>query len=162
MSYCEDAQRRYAVPMGSVQDIGQRIRSAREAAGLSQLALAVAIRMTPSVVYRWEAGATRPGRDALPRIAEALGVSEDWLLTGRDAPSGANPATLSAIREFLASELSAGIEAWKVDALRQANLDALRPTLKTIYAVACATDWQAVAGTEERTTTRPALSRRGR
>jgi transcriptional regulator with XRE-family HTH domain len=130
---------------------------------MTQLALANAIGMTPGMIHRWEAGSSVPGGAAAVRLANALGVSETWLLTGaRDKGGGANPATLAAIRAFLASELGAGLEAWKADALRGTNIDALRPTIKTIYALACATDWLAVGGdpSEDRTTTRPTLVRR--
>lgn len=145
--------------MGS-RGIGDRLREARKAKGLSQLGLAVLIRRTPGMVYRWEAGAVSPSADTITRLASSLGVSESWLLTGAEARGGSNPLTLAAIREFAGSPLAAGVEPWKLDALRQCNLDAIRPTLQAIYALACATDWPTVAGAEERTTTRPALSRR--
>ena len=63
-------------------DIGKRIKSARQKAGMSQEELAQAIGSTKSAVSRYEAGKRQPRYDQLLNIADALGVSVhalvDW------------------------------------------------------------------------------------
>ena len=51
--------------------IGDRIRRARLAAGLSQRELAAAIGVTHGLVGQWESHRKSPGRDNLLRISEA-------------------------------------------------------------------------------------------
>lgn len=45
-------------------------------------------------MWRYEAGRMEPGGKTLPRIARVLGVTIDWLMTGRGAPVA--PVSLSA------------------------------------------------------------------
>lgn len=59
-----------------------RIKAAREYAGLSQGDLARAVGCTRSLVSQWEAGAWRADR-WIDRIAAACGVSRWWLRTGK-------------------------------------------------------------------------------
>lgn len=64
--------------------IGDRIRQAREALGLTQPALARRVGVTKSAVNQWEHGQTkRLEGENLLRCARALGVSPDWLLSGK-------------------------------------------------------------------------------
>lgn len=65
--------------------IGQRIRAAREAAGISQTELAERIGVRAHTMWRYEAGRMRPGPDALVGIAKAVGVTPEYLLTGETA-----------------------------------------------------------------------------
>jgi len=53
------------------------IRELREAAGLTQLELAVRVGVTPSTVYNWESGRAEPRVSQLRRVAEAFGVKMD-------------------------------------------------------------------------------------
>ena len=66
--------------------IGDRLREARRAAGLSQRELA-----EPGVSYayisRIEAGVRTPSVKVLRKVAPKLGVSVSWLETGRDDPA---------------------------------------------------------------------------
>src|SRR4051812_14402611 len=66
-----------------VETVGQRLRRLRRERGLSQRELA-----SPGVSYayisRIEAGARRPSVKALRRLAPKLGVSVEYLETGRD------------------------------------------------------------------------------
>jgi transcriptional regulator with XRE-family HTH domain len=62
--------------------IGERIRSARKAAGLNQASLATRIGVTQPAVASWESGQHDPRRLMLARIADALGVSIGWLAGG--------------------------------------------------------------------------------
>lgn len=67
-------------------DWGERIREAREAAGLSQSELARRVGLKPPSVHDWESGKTkRIGGDNLMNVARALGTTPDWILTGRDS-----------------------------------------------------------------------------
>lgn len=58
----------------AVREIGQRIRSLREASGLSQDKLAAKIGMTRSNYARIERGATNVTIETLMRIAKGLGI----------------------------------------------------------------------------------------
>lgn len=51
-----------------------RLRSLREAAGLSRVELAFACRRTEQSVYLWESGRTTPPTHVLERIAAAIEV----------------------------------------------------------------------------------------
>jgi transcriptional regulator with XRE-family HTH domain len=65
-------------------DFGYVLRKHREARGLSQSKLAEAADFDHSYVSRLESGARMPTREAIDRLAEALGVTEighDQLLT---------------------------------------------------------------------------------
>lgn len=57
---------------------------------MSQGGLADLIGVRPHTVYRYERQRLSPSAGALLRIAQACGVSMEWLLTGEDtlAPTG--------------------------------------------------------------------------
>jgi transcriptional regulator with XRE-family HTH domain len=61
--------------------LGWRVRERRKALGLSQEALARQLVVSKNTVARWESGA-QPRGVRLSRLASALRVSADWLLTG--------------------------------------------------------------------------------
>ena len=66
--------------------IHDRIREAREQAGISQTELARLLGVTRSACSQWESvGGTAPRRDRLEQLAGLLGVSFEWLATGRGA-----------------------------------------------------------------------------
>ncbi|MCX4994244.1 helix-turn-helix domain-containing protein [Streptomyces longwoodensis] len=56
------------------RQIGERIRTARRAAGLSQLALAERIGRDHRTVHRWEYATADPSTTDLLLLADALGV----------------------------------------------------------------------------------------
>jgi transcriptional regulator with XRE-family HTH domain len=61
--------------------LGDRIRKAREKAGMSQTDLARQIGITKEAMYLIESNRTRdPGSLKLRKIAQTLHVSADWLL----------------------------------------------------------------------------------
>jgi len=78
--------------------IGERIRGARRALGLSQADLAAKLGVSQPAVANWEAGAHDPRHVILGRIAETLEVSRAWLAEGREK---SRPAQ----REVMASYL---------------------------------------------------------
>jgi len=62
-------------------EVGTRIRAARRALRLTQAQLAEKVGVRRLAVFQWEAGQARPM--AVARLAEALLVTADFLLTGR-------------------------------------------------------------------------------
>lgn len=63
-----------------LNNLGQRIHSARESAGFTQEALAEAIGVSRTAVARWENGDIEPKLQNLICLAQSLNVSTDWLL----------------------------------------------------------------------------------
>lgn len=55
----------------------QTIRDLREAAGLSQLQLAVALGVSVSAVYKWESGTNKPRASLLRDMAKLFNISMD-------------------------------------------------------------------------------------
>jgi transcriptional regulator with XRE-family HTH domain len=76
-------------PASSPQ-LGEFVRSQREAAGLSMAALAQAAGIPRSQVLRIERAEIRPGPDTLARLADALrlAVEDLYVLAGYTAPEG--------------------------------------------------------------------------
>ena len=69
--------------------IGDRVRKARESAGLSQQQLADATGMARSGIVKIEGPESRPRRTSLIAIAMATGVDLTWLQTG-ETPAGSD------------------------------------------------------------------------
>ena len=72
--------------------VGTRIRVARQAAGLTQAGLAALVGVTRSAVAQWETDRAGQVGGNLTRIAAALGVSAQHLLTGDEGPQGGRSA----------------------------------------------------------------------
>ncbi|MGE0714812.1 MAG: helix-turn-helix transcriptional regulator [Alphaproteobacteria bacterium] len=68
--------------------IGDRIRVARERAGLSQAQLAEAIRVAQPTVANWENGNHDPQRPKVALLAAELRVDQEWLEFGRGRGPG--------------------------------------------------------------------------
>jgi transcriptional regulator with XRE-family HTH domain len=66
--------------------LGERIKTARQAVGLSQGGLAAKLGMSQSAISQWELGTRTPEFDAVAPLAKALGVSLDWLLGTFNVP----------------------------------------------------------------------------
>lgn len=64
------------------QCIGERVKQARERAGLTRLKLAAATDLTPNTIRNYEEDLTSPQIDSLRRIAEVTGVQLMWLIEG--------------------------------------------------------------------------------
>jgi transcriptional regulator with XRE-family HTH domain len=73
--------------------IGTHLKSAREAAGVSQHKLARILGVTPQAISGWESGRSNPHTDRIPKLARILGCSVNRLLTGDD--DGAPPELLA-------------------------------------------------------------------
>lgn len=65
---------------GRIACHSDRIRNARERAGLTQLELAVAAGLTPATVCRLERAKQTPHLDTIQRLAIALGVKPAELI----------------------------------------------------------------------------------
>lgn len=64
--------------------LGTRIKSAREAKKITQAALAARFSISRNAVSMWESGDAQPSAAKVPDIARFLGVSPNWLWTGRE------------------------------------------------------------------------------
>lgn len=84
------------------EEIGARIQTARERAGLRQEDLADLIGVANRTVQNYEAGATKPYA-RLKAIAEATGATVEWLLHGDPEPGEVSPGELSALQTELAA-----------------------------------------------------------
>ena len=60
--------------------LGENIKNARKALGLSQEELAIKINVVRQTVSKWEKGLSVPDSDMLIMLSEALGVSVNTLL----------------------------------------------------------------------------------
>lgn len=74
-----------------------RLRDALAASGLTQRELAERARVNFRTLQEWLSGRSRMPAEALPGVAEALGVSCDYLATGE--PASLDPAALWAALE---------------------------------------------------------------
>jgi transcriptional regulator with XRE-family HTH domain len=73
---------------GMATGLGERIRDARRAIGLTQAQLAAAVGVTRSAVAQWETGRAGQVGANLARVAAALGVSAEHLLSGGAGAAG--------------------------------------------------------------------------
>ncbi len=64
--------------------IGQRIRERRQELGLTQDEIAKALSVTPQHISAIELDQRSPSLDFLVRLAEYLGTTTDFLLTGKE------------------------------------------------------------------------------
>ena len=101
-SYGEKSTIRYnkpmTIPTWTLQD---RIRKAREHAGLKQAALAEMIPVARNTLSRWESGAFKPSSDDLDRLAEITAVDRTWPPL---SPSGGLLAASRWFSRFLAPQ----------------------------------------------------------
>lgn len=69
--------------------VGKRIKTTRESKHMSASTLARLAEVTPTAVWNWETNEICPRQEALVKVARALGVSEDFLRTGREDQTAA-------------------------------------------------------------------------
>ena len=75
-------------------DLAQRIKAARDAAGLSQSEVARRLGLRPSAVNHMESGRTKSLKaETILTLAQCLSVSAYWLETGHGSPSPDNRLT---------------------------------------------------------------------
>ena len=85
----------------TTQDLGARIRAARQAAGLSQEKLAEQLGLTRQAVTKWETGQSAPSTENLLRLAEVLGVPVSTLLDEAAPQPPGHPLRILSTREFM-------------------------------------------------------------
>jgi transcriptional regulator with XRE-family HTH domain len=86
-------------------DTASRVRQARERRRLKQVELAGRAGLQPSAISQFENGQREPSPENLCKLADALGVTVDYLL-GRDKPQPAGPQIESVVRH--AQEMDQG------------------------------------------------------
>ena len=69
-----------------LEEMGRRMESARETAGLTVSQLSFRTEIGETLVRRYLRGETEPGATRLAKIAKVLGVNADWLLQNTDNP----------------------------------------------------------------------------
>lgn len=69
-----------------METVGQRIRWARERAGVTLAELALKTGMTAAAISRIETGATKPRPTTIRRLADELGVRIAWVTVGEMPP----------------------------------------------------------------------------
>lgn len=80
------------------EQLADRIKRLREAAGMSHAELALEARLVSGrqQVYTWESGG-QPGSRFIPQLADALEVSSHYLLTGHESRFVAGSAATGAV-----------------------------------------------------------------
>jgi transcriptional regulator with XRE-family HTH domain len=123
------------------KSIALRIRSARQAARLTQAQLSIMLSLSRSAIAQWEsASGSTPSTTHFAGLAAALGCSFEWLATGKgsryanrraDAASDENAESVVVRRHFARSdEEEQLIEAFReLDAFDRAAVVVLTETL---------------------------------
>jgi transcriptional regulator with XRE-family HTH domain len=75
--------------------MGQRIKFAREREGLTQAQVGKQVGVTRGAVAQWEIDKGAPATGRLGTLAEYLGISLDWLLTGAPQAATSDAAELA-------------------------------------------------------------------
>ena len=74
--------------------MGRTLANLRKLKGWTQAQLAQRLSLTQPIIARWENGRATPNDASLGRLAEALGVTKEALLTGQQDPYGPQPQSL--------------------------------------------------------------------
>lgn len=84
------------------QNFGNRLKGLREERGLTRSQLARAVGVTFTAVINWEDKNREPRIDSLTRLAEVLGVSVRFLMTGKEGSTPEPPpAGKKTVKELL-------------------------------------------------------------
>lgn len=90
-------------------NVNERIKSRRIACGLTQDQVASRVGVTRVAVSHWERGGADPNGRYLNELAAALGVSVDWLLTGKEEGTmGASEPPFPGYRNVEPAEIPQG------------------------------------------------------
>jgi tetratricopeptide (TPR) repeat protein len=104
--------------------VGERLKAARERAGLSQRQLSFP-GCSPAYISRIESGDRIPSLQLLRELGRRLNVTEDYLATGTDAPYERGAALLEAEVLLRLNDLEAAEDRF-TNALKRAGNDAVR------------------------------------
>ena len=77
--------------------LGSRIASLRQRKGMTQAELAAELAVTPAALGAYEQGRRAPSAEMLVTLSRTLGVSVDYLLTGRPADVTELPAAAESV-----------------------------------------------------------------
>ena len=123
------------------QSVGQRVRLARERAGLTQERLAHKLGVDTTAISRYESAERVFGLAMLERVAAALGVTVGWLLADRIGEPGGALAKLRPDEEELLmvyrtlSPNQREVARWLVGDLRRVKLTGIdRPRARSAAA----------------------------
>ncbi|MDP9122074.1 MAG: helix-turn-helix domain-containing protein [Acidobacteriota bacterium] len=118
---------------------GQRLQRLREARGWTQRQLAEQIGLDSTTVSSWEAGRHCPPLDPLVRLAQILGATTDFLLTGECPAQSIEDARLAGLARELAARgdqfASAAVQLLET-LVRAPDLDQAREALDRALATA--------------------------
>lgn len=89
--------------------IAERVRTARIRAGLSQRELSEPVGVSFAYISRIEAGVRNPSVKVLRRMAPPLGVTVEWLETGRAPIEVEGPLTQKLVRDLLKQAAEQGV-----------------------------------------------------
>ncbi|WP_415950625.1 helix-turn-helix domain-containing protein [Streptomyces sp. KLOTTS4A1] len=120
------------MPANSMREVGKRVATLRRARRMTQLDLARAAFVSPSMLRKIEQGSRMPGDDTLDSLAAALDVDPTRLLTG-------SARLDTRVRDALPA-LSAAITAYDIP-----DDGPVRPLTELHAAVAEATSWRLAA-----------------
>lgn len=73
-----------SIPLENLAAFGSRLRSARLAAGFTQVQVGEKLGVSHAAVNRWETGKDEPPPGGIVALAVLYGKSTDWLLLGAD------------------------------------------------------------------------------
>ena len=73
-------------------ELKDRIAAVRKAAGLTQEQLGELVGVTRQAVSKWESGQTAPDAATIAALCQALHVSADYVLLGKEPEESAAPA----------------------------------------------------------------------
>jgi len=82
------------------EEFSKRVRKLRQEKGLSQLELAKKSDLQASAISHFETGRRTPSMENLGRLADALGVSSDFLLGRATAPEASGPAIAQLVADY--------------------------------------------------------------
>lgn len=83
-----------------MEDAVSRILSAMKDRGLDQKTFAHQLGIRPQAITEWKKGVTTSYTRYLPQIADLLGTSVDYLLTGTQAQPAEDPVLAEAMAKF--------------------------------------------------------------
>lgn len=111
----------------------ERIRHARTRAGLSQSDLAELIAKPKAMIGRWEIADRNPGVESLHLLSKALGVSLQWLATGKDPTPKKKPVADAALDEELLLAAYEAVQSVYLERKIKASPSALLRLAVSIY-----------------------------
>lgn len=127
----------------TLEGLGYRLAQVCTREGLNQTEFALRIGVTPGFVSDILRGNKKPGCEFLTSLRQSLGVSIDWLLTGKGSMYGGEPIELALFQHIV----------WQIQLVRAALIDeqpAAKQLLDTLYSrqegaasSLAESDWQA-------------------